>query len=116
MYKLEEALGIQDSQQRVKSFKKHFSHIPVPNTLMLSWLLLHLKNVINLEKENKMSLHNLIIVFSPTLRISINLLVALYDTLPHLAPNVEIFRYKRPTLDEFKSELRKCILSIFYIV
>ena len=116
MYKLEEALGILDSQQRVKSFKKHFSHIPVPNILMLSWLLLHLKNVINLEKENKMSLHNLIIVFSPTLRISINLLVALYDNLPHLAPNVEIFRYKRPTLDEFKSELRKYIVAILYTV
>ncbi|KAI6659998.1 RalA-binding protein 1-like [Oopsacas minuta] len=106
MYKLEEALSVQDSQQRLKSLKKHFSHIPVPNTLMLSWLLLHLQNVIHLEKENKMSLHNLIIVFSPTLRISINLLVALYENLHSLAPNVEIFPYKRPTLDEFKSELQ----------
>ena len=106
LYKLEEAHGIQDSQQRLRAFKKHFSHIPVPNTLMLSWLLLHLKNVIHHEKENKMSLHNLIIVFSPTLHISINLLVSLYENLHHLTPNAEIVPYKRPCLEEFRSELR----------
>ena len=109
MYKLEDALVMQDSQQRLKAFKKHFSHIPVPNTLMLSWLLLHLRNVIGHEKENKMSLHNIIIVFSPTLRISINLLVALYENLHSLAPNVELFQYKRPNLMEFKNELREYI-------
>ncbi|VDO00188.1 unnamed protein product [Rodentolepis nana] len=44
--------------------------LPRPNKYLLAWLLQHMTRVINRAGDNKMTLANLVIVFSPTLKMS----------------------------------------------
>lgn len=53
------------------------SELPRPNRYLLAWLLQHMTRVIDRAGDNKMTLANLVIVFSPTLRMSHRLLALL---------------------------------------
>nr|CDS31395.1 ralA binding protein 1 [Hymenolepis microstoma] len=56
--------------------------LPRPNKFLLAWLLQHMTRVINRAGDNKMTLANLVIVFSPTLRMSHRLLALLLSQPP----------------------------------
>ncbi|VUZ49033.1 unnamed protein product, partial [Hymenolepis diminuta] len=51
--------------------------LPRPNRYLLAWLLQHMTRVIDRAGDNKMTVANLVIVFSPTLRMSHRLLALL---------------------------------------
>ena len=55
----------------------HLGSLPRPNRYLLAWLLQHLTHVMDRAEDNKMTLANLIIIFSPTLRMSHHLLALL---------------------------------------
>ncbi|VDM16784.1 unnamed protein product [Hydatigera taeniaeformis] len=56
--------------------------LPRVNRYLLAWLLQHMIHVIDRSDENKMTLSNLVIVFSPTLRMSHRLLALLLQPFP----------------------------------
>ncbi|XP_062517766.1 ralA-binding protein 1-like isoform X2 [Corticium candelabrum] len=70
-----------------------FSQLPSCNKLMLTWLLLHMKHITENSAVNKMSGPNLIIVFSPTLHISQNLLNFMFQNVDLLVGDAIIERY-----------------------
>ncbi|KAL5107422.1 RalA-binding protein 1 [Taenia crassiceps] len=56
--------------------------LPRVNRYLLAWLLQHMIHVIDHAGDNKMTLSNLVIVFSPTLRMSHRLLALLLQSSP----------------------------------
>jgi RalA-binding protein 1 len=70
--------------------------LPLCNRLLLSWLLLHMNHIADKSDVNRMNISNLVIVFSPTLQLSVPLMHLLYNHRENLFPNVEIKKYQKP--------------------
>ncbi|KAL8580758.1 hypothetical protein ACOMHN_018430 [Nucella lapillus] len=82
MAKFEEASTIKNEKKKVDTFIRLIDELPACNRLLLSWMIVHMTHIIELQKENKMSLQNVSIVLSPTMQISHRVLNALF-TLAH---------------------------------
>jgi len=96
MAKFEEASVIKNKAARVSTFQRLVSEMPVCNRLLLSWVIVHMNHVIQLAKENKMSLQNVSIVLSPTMQISHRVLYVLFSHVDDLFGNVVLRKYVPP--------------------
>ncbi|XP_077483244.1 ral interacting protein isoform X2 [Amblyomma americanum] len=91
--KFEEAAAIKDETRRVETIQKLIEQLPTPNRLLLSWVFVHMTNVIRMEKHNKMNLQNVSIVLSPSMQISHRVLHALFSHAPIFFKDVKIIKY-----------------------
>lgn len=91
--RFEEAAGIKDETKRVEAMQKLIEQLPTPNRLLLSWVFVHMTNVIRMEKHNKMNLQNVSTVLSPSMQISHRVLHALFSHAPVFFKDVKIIKY-----------------------
>ncbi|KAK8781850.1 hypothetical protein V5799_016812 [Amblyomma americanum] len=91
--KFEEAAAIKDETRRVETIQKLIEQLPTPNRLLLSWVFVHMTNVIRMEKHNKMNLQNVSIVLSPSMQITHRVLHALFSHAPIFFKDVKIIKY-----------------------
>ncbi|KAH9368103.1 hypothetical protein HPB48_013741 [Haemaphysalis longicornis] len=91
--RFEEAAGIKDETKRVEAMQKLIEQLPTPNRLLLSWVFVHMTNVIRMEKHNKMNLQNVSTVLSPSMQISHRVLHALFSHAPIFFKDVKIIKY-----------------------
>lgn len=91
--RFEEAAGIKDETKRVEAIQKLIEQLPTPNRLLLSWVFVHMTNVIRMEKHNKMNLQNVSTVLSPSMQISHRVLHALFSHAPIFFKDVKIIKY-----------------------
>ncbi|GFO01930.1 rala-binding protein 1 [Plakobranchus ocellatus] len=96
MPKFEEASTIKNNKKKVEAFTKVIADLPTPNRLLLSWMIVHMTHVIELAKENKMSLQNVSIVLSPTMQISHRVLNVLFSNVSELFGDIQLRRYVPP--------------------
>ncbi|RUS78298.1 hypothetical protein EGW08_013933 [Elysia chlorotica] len=96
MPKFEEASTIKNKQKKVEAFIRVIADLPTCNRLLLSWMIVHMTHVIELAKENKMSLQNVSIVLSPTMQISHRVLNVLFSYVADLFSDVQLRRYVPP--------------------
>ncbi|XP_005106675.1 ralA-binding protein 1 [Aplysia californica] len=94
--KFEEASVIKNSKKKVEAFYRLICDMPNCNRLLLSWMIVHMSHVIELAKENKMSLQNVSIVLSPTMQISHRVLYVLFSNVQDLFGNVTLRKYVPP--------------------
>lgn len=91
--KFEEAAAIKDETRRVETIQKLIEQLPTPNRLLLSWVFVHMTNVLRMEKHNKMNLQNVSVVLSPSMQISHRVLHALFSHAPIFFKDVKIIKY-----------------------
>ncbi|XP_037557846.1 LOW QUALITY PROTEIN: ralA-binding protein 1-A-like, partial [Dermacentor silvarum] len=91
--KFEEAAAIKDETRRVETIQKLIEQLPTPNRLLLSWVFVHMTNLIRMEKHNKMNLQNVSVVLSPSMQISHRVLHALFSHAPIFFKDVKIIKY-----------------------
>ncbi|KAL1426405.1 hypothetical protein MTO96_003409 [Rhipicephalus appendiculatus] len=91
--KFEEAAAIKDETRRVETIQKLIEQLPNPNRLLLSWVFVHMTNVLRMEKHNKMNLQNVSVVLSPSMQISHRVLHALFSHAPIFFKDVKIIKY-----------------------
>ncbi|KAH9512836.1 hypothetical protein Btru_036716 [Bulinus truncatus] len=96
MPKFEEASTFKNNKKKVESFTKLISELPTCNRLLLSWMIVHMTHVIELAKENKMTLQNVSIVLSPTMQISHRVLNVLFSNVSELFGDVLLRKYIPP--------------------
>lgn len=93
--KFEEAAGIKDETKRVEAIQRLIEQLPNPNRLLLSWVFVHMTNVIRMEKHNKMNLQNVSTVLSPSMQISHRVLHALFSHASIFFKDVQLKKYAR---------------------
>lgn len=91
--RFEEAAAIKDETRRVEMIQKLIEQLPNPNRLLLSWVFVHMTNVLRMEKHNKMNLQNVYVVLSPSMQISHRVLHALFSHAPIFFKDVKIIKY-----------------------
>ncbi|XP_067653624.1 ralA-binding protein 1-like isoform X2 [Haliotis asinina] len=96
MPKFEEASTIKNEKRRIEQFKKLIEELPTCNRLLLSWMIVHMTHIIELQKQNKMTLQNVSIVLSPTMQISHRVLNILFTYAGQLFSDTIIKRYVPP--------------------
>lgn len=97
----EGVLQYEDSEQRTAILCAMLRQLPAEHYATLAWLCLHINHVAQHEKQNKMTLSNLIIILSPTLLISNTLLRCLCEHAQQLFPGVILDpNVKIPTQEE----------------
>lgn len=84
------------SNEQVSTVQEYLEEVPTPNKLMLAWILQHMMHITQHSSVNKMSLPNLVIVFSPTLQLSAPILHTLYNNAQQLFGDVELAKYEKP--------------------
>ncbi|CAD5126180.1 DgyrCDS14350 [Dimorphilus gyrociliatus] len=92
----EEASKIKNITAKLEEFEKLMKLLPSPNYLLMSWVIVHLSHVIEYRKENKMSLQNVAIVLSPTVRATHSVLNTLFQNSKHFFHHVSLKRYAAP--------------------
>ena len=70
--------------------------LPECNRVLVQWVFVHMGHVIANEKINKMTLQNVSIVLSPTMRISHRVLNCIFSLHAALFSNVKLSRYIPP--------------------
>ncbi|CAN7939732.1 unnamed protein product [Ixodes hexagonus] len=93
--KFEEAAAIKDETKRVEAIQRLIEQLPNPNRLLLSWVFVHMTNVIRMEKHNKMNLQNVSIVLSPSMQISHRVLHALFSHASIFFKDVQLKKHVR---------------------
>ncbi|XP_055882821.1 ralA-binding protein 1-like [Biomphalaria glabrata] len=96
MPKFEEASTFKNNKKKVEAFSKLIADLPTCNRLLLSWMIVHMTHVIELAKENKMTLQNVSIVLSPTMQISHRVLNVLFSNVTELFGDVLLRKYIPP--------------------
>eukprot|EP00731_Ephydatia_muelleri_P029195 Em0020g839a len=76
------------------------SELPPSSRLVIGWLVVHMKHIADHSQQNKMNVLNLIIVFSPTLQISVNVLQALYAHREALFGHIKFSKYSEAQSQE----------------
>ncbi|XP_063674169.1 ralA-binding protein 1-like isoform X1 [Bolinopsis microptera] len=100
----EGVLQYEDSEQRTAILCAMLRQLPAEHYATLAWLCLHINHVSQHEKQNKMTLSNLIIILSPTLLISNTLLRCLCENAQQLFPGVILDpNTKIPTQEELNA-------------
>ncbi|KAF8790796.1 ralA-binding protein 1-like [Argiope bruennichi] len=94
--KFEEAAVLKNEQKKVETLQKLVNELPNCNRLLLSWIFIHMKHVMALERRNKMNLQNVSIVLSPTMQISHNVLQSFFTHIDILFKGVELKKYVPP--------------------
>ncbi|MGH0134904.1 UNVERIFIED_CONTAM: hypothetical protein FKN15_022092 [Acipenser sinensis] len=82
--------------EAVRTLQTLLAELPETHHCLLSWLDVHLHHVILNEDKNKMNVHNICIIFSPTLKLSQALLHALLSHVEELFGDVSMQPVVRP--------------------
>ncbi|XP_076463673.1 uncharacterized protein LOC143295884 isoform X2 [Babylonia areolata] len=96
MPKFEEASTIKNEKKKVEMFIRLIDELPACNRLLLSWMIVHMTHIIELQKENKMTLQNVSIVLSPTMQISHRVLNALFTLAHQIFKDTYLKKYVPP--------------------
>ncbi|ELU07303.1 hypothetical protein CAPTEDRAFT_222246 [Capitella teleta] len=109
MPKFEQASAQKNVKLKVEQFQQLIEELPTPNRLLLSWTIVHM------EVQNKMSLQNVSIVLSPTMKISHRVLNVLFTYSKILFDDIFIRKYKaplRPITSRWSLELPDSLTAI----
>ena len=79
MPKFEQVSGSSNPQKRIEGMKHLLTSLPESNRALLTWIFIHMGHVIERERFNKMTLQNVSIVLSPTMRISHRVLNCFFE-------------------------------------
>ncbi len=79
MPKFEQVSSLPHPQQRIEGMKGLIGALPEANRALLTWVFVHMGHVIERERFNKMTLQNVSIVLSPTMRISHRVLNCFFE-------------------------------------
>lgn len=102
-----DAAAVLPFDNQLPALDELMEEVPSASKLMVGWLMEHMKHISEMSNVNKMSLPNLIIVFSPTLQISAPILHLLYNNKEAVFGDVELRRYvRRATLSKKDSQLK----------
>ncbi|XP_058886048.1 ralA-binding protein 1-like isoform X1 [Acipenser ruthenus] len=82
--------------EAVLTLQTLLAELPETRHCLLSWLAVHLHHVILNEDKNKMNVHNICIIFSPTLKVSQALLHVLLSHVEELFGDVSMQPVVRP--------------------
>ncbi|XP_064471104.1 ralA-binding protein 1-like isoform X1 [Ornithodoros turicata] len=91
--KFEVAAAIKDQAKCIEAVQKLIDQLPVSNRLLLSWVFVHMSNIISNENHNKMNLQNVFIVLGPSMQISHKVLNALFTHGGVFFKDVQLKRY-----------------------
>jgi hypothetical protein len=82
-------LNMTAAKVAVRELRRALATIPYCNYALLKVLMTHLRDVVDFERQNLMSLNNLACIFSPSLRMnhSVFKLMVLLDPLPNRQPS-----------------------------
>ena len=104
-------------QKRIEGMKTLIKRLPDCNRTLLQWIFVHMSHVIERERFNKMTLQNVSIVLSPTMKISHRVLNCFFENRHILFDGVHLKRYvppltgQEPTLPDtpkdIEDEIRK---------
>ena len=81
MPKFEQVSSSSNPQKRIEGMKNLISSLPESNRALLTWIFVHMSHVIERERFNKMTLQNVSIVLSPTMRISHRVLTCFFENI-----------------------------------
>ena len=80
MPKFEQVSAINSNpQKRIEGMKQLISSMPEANRTLLTWIFVHMGHVIERERFNKMTIQNVSIVLSPTMKISHRVLYCFFE-------------------------------------
>ena len=94
--KFEEVCASKETGETVSNLKRLLDMLPDCNRTLVEWIFVHMGHVIQYEKLNKMSLQNVSIVLSPTMKISHRVLYCLFKHSIPLFGHVNIKKYVPP--------------------
>eukprot|EP00118_Oscarella_pearsei_P006277 m.28454 g.28454 ORF g.28454 m.28454 type:complete len:522 (+) comp30794_c0_seq5:206-1771(+) len=86
--------------------------LPIASRTMLSWLLMHFQHIIDFSSANRMSAPNLVLVFSPTLHISQNLLNTLIINADRFTGRESIEKYDEGVATMKKKEVFRRLSAV----
>ena len=117
MPKFEEISTASNPQKRIEGMKQLIASLPECNRALLTWIFIHMGHVIERERFNKMTLQNVSIVLSPTMRISHRVLNCFFENSHILFDEGQFKKYVPPitssnavlpeTEAEIEAEIRK---------
>lgn len=117
MPKFEQVSSSSNPQKRIEGMKQLIASLPEANRALLTWIFVHMGHVIERERFNKMTLQNVSIVLSPTMRISHRVLNCFFENSHILFENATFKKYVPPissssanlpeTEKEIEEEIRK---------
>ena len=117
MPKFEEVSASSNPQKRIEGMKQLIASLPECNRALLTWIFIHMGHVIERERFNKMTLQNVSIVLSPTMRISHRVLNCFFENSHILFDEGQFKKYVPPitsssavlpeTEGEIEAEIRK---------
>ena len=79
MPQFEKVSSSSNPQKRIEGMKNLIGLLPESNRALLTWIFVHMSHVIERERFNKMTLQNVSIVLSPTMRISHRVLTCFFE-------------------------------------
>ncbi|KAF6200213.1 hypothetical protein GE061_006516 [Apolygus lucorum] len=94
--RFEEAGAIKEALERGEKFKELVKELPSCNRTLLGWTLVHLDQVTQHEKHNKMNAQAIGTTLSPLLQVSQRLLTALLCHALDLFPDIKLIKYVPP--------------------
>ena len=100
MPKFEKVSADPSPQKRIEGMKQLISELPECNRYLVQWIFVHMKNVIEREKFNKMTIQNVSIVLSPTMKISHRVLNCLFENRHILFDGIQLKKYVPPITSE----------------
>jgi len=98
-HKFEEVSQMKIYTDRRDGLLRLLQELPECNRVLIQWVFVHMGHVIANEKMNKMTLQNVSIVLSPTMRISHRVLNCIFEHHAALFSNVKLLRYIPPISD-----------------
>ncbi|KAJ8036478.1 RalA-binding protein 1 [Holothuria leucospilota] len=96
MPKFEEAAAVPNDQLRLEEFQAALKELPSCNYTLLAWIIVHLIHVLDNADQNRMSVQNLSIVFSPTMQISHRVLYHFFTNWEAFFGHVRIKKCRKP--------------------
>ena len=96
MPKFEEVSASSNPQTRIEGMKRLIAQLPDCNRTLLQWIFVHMGHVIERERFNKMTLQNVSIVLSPTMKISHRVLNCLFENSHILFEGIYLKKYIPP--------------------
>ena len=98
MPKFEQVSANSNPQKRIEGMKMLIASLPEANRTLLNWIFVHMGHVIERERFNKMTIQNVSIVLSPTMRISHRVLNCFFENSHILFDANNFKKYKPPII------------------
>lgn len=90
--RFEEASALPEVAKQALELESLIEQIPKCNQVLLAWLSLHLSNVVDNEKHNKLNVQSLAVLLSPVLQMSHRLMITILCHAETLFSNVELHK------------------------